>query len=89
MLWIQKGEVSLDHHRKKIVLERFSFWGHRRRLKFIEMSQPFVDPSIEDDIISVTQRRVGWRFRYKHPLKKTFYRKNAGGDWIPIGSVFL
>ena len=88
MLWMKQSEISLEDNSKKIVLERVTLFGHRRRIKFIETTSPTNHQSSENYIASVTQRRSGWRFRIKHPIRTTYYKKNTKGEWILIGTVF-
>ena len=87
MFWIKKAEIALKDNAKKIVLERVSLFGRRQQVKFIETALPH-NHSSQDNIISITQRRRGWRFRYKYPLRTTYYKKNENGRWVQIGTVF-
>ncbi|WP_447971286.1 hypothetical protein [Nitrospira sp. M1] len=88
MFWIKKVEVTLENNMKKIVLERPSFLGPRRRIKFIESTLPTMICSAETNVISITHRRRGWRFRIRYPLQTTYYKKNPKGKWIQIGTVY-
>ncbi len=87
MFWIKKQEITLEDMSKKIVLERVTLFGGRRRLKFIETAIPAPTSQLEDKVISVTRRRRAWRFRFTNPIRTYYYKKNSKGDWIEIGSV--
>lgn len=88
MFWIKTVEVKLENEMKKIVLERPSLFGPRRRVKFIETTLPAMIRSADTNVICVTHRRRGWRFRLKYPLQTTYYKRNPMGKWIQIGKVY-
>ncbi|GJL66580.1 MAG: hypothetical protein NPIRA05_15510 [Nitrospirales bacterium] len=88
MFWIKKVDVKLKDERRKVVLERSSLFGPRRRIKFIETTLPSMIRLADTNVISVTHRRRGWRFRLKYPLQTTYYKRNPKGKWIQIGKVY-
>ena len=87
MFWMKKQEIALEDTSKKIVLERVTLFGNRRRIKFIENTLPSTSHSIGGNVISVTCRRRGWRFRFTNPIQTIYYKYTEKGQWVQIGSV--
>ena len=88
MIWLKKQETVLKDNSKKFVLERTGLLGGHRRIKFIERPFPPQVPSIGTNVISITRRRRGWRFRMTYPIITLYYKRSAKGEWVQIGSVF-
>ena len=86
MLWMKTHEIVLPDNRKKITLERQSLFGPRQRIKYIEATIQSASQESKTDVVTVTRRRIGWRFRIQYPLITTYYKKNAKGQWKPIGT---
>ena len=86
MFWIKKHEVVLQDNRKKVILERPSFFGSRQRVKYIETTIQAASRTSQTNVVSVTRRRIGWRFRIRYPLITTYYKKNSKGQWNLIGT---
>ncbi len=88
MIWLKKQEIELEDKSKKFVLERTGLFGSQRRIKFIERPFPPQAHSIGTNVISITRRRRGWRFRMTYPIITLYYKRNAKSEWVQIGSVF-
>lgn len=89
MFWRRKKEIDVGIDEKKVILERFTVLGKLQRLKFIETAFPPQNGVSGDRIVSVTRPRFLWRFRIRHPLKMTCYRRNKTGEWEKVGSSIL
>lgn len=87
MFWMKKQEIALEESGKKIVLERVTLFGGRRRIKFIEHTLPSTSHSVGGKVISLTCRRRGWRFRLANPIQTIYYKYTEKGQWVKIGSV--
>ncbi len=87
MFWMKKQEIELEDNSKKIVLERITILGKRQRLKFIETRPPSLTRSPETNVMSITRRRKGWRFRITYPIITIYYKKNSKGEWSQIGTA--
>ena len=88
MIWLKKQETVLEDNSKKFVLERTGVFGGQRRIKFIERPFPPKANSTATNVISITRRRHGWRFRMTYPIITLYYKRNTKGAWVQIGSVF-